>query len=191
MNFQSLLRSIDPALFDAIQSYRVTDDKLMPLAYQNIPGGRPLHDDWGIMGKFAALQPWQKIRRIDCAYRVPLPFTITSGAKDQKWMLWDSSYPVAPGTRIENRDVFNGAAVVSLPHALVDCAVDGSGWTTFSGFINGSWTPCFKQFSMVIFGKRFLYYKGLKQDVTVDFDANHNPKSDVMAWFPEISGSWK
>ena len=173
---------MDPSIYDAIQQYRVKDDALMPLAYQNIPGGRPLHDDWAV---------FKDTPRISTAYRVPLPFRQVSGQCEQKWMLWDPSYPQSPGLRVENRPIWNGAATVNAWQALVDCAVEGSGYATFAVWLGGEWVPCFQSYRKMIFGRLFAKYTGgLKQDLTVAFDENHELKSDIMGWWDPPSVSY-
>ncbi len=164
----------------------------MPWAYQFAnPKGRPYHDDWGIMGALSDWQPWQHIRRMDTAYRVPLPFKQTKGASEKKWILWDMTYPASPNLQIESRDIWDGTKNQNLPHALVDCAIEGSGAAEFSAFINGSWVPVFTQYRRMIFGRLFAHYSGgLKQDLTVTFDENLQPKSDVMGWWDPPSFSW-
>lgn len=187
MNWKTILSLFNPSLFDAIQSYSVTNDALMPLAYQNIPGGRPLHNDWGIMSTnpiLMFLQPWQKIKRMDCAYRVPLPFKQTKGECAPQWMLWDPSYPASPGLQTEVRSD-------GYTYALVDCAVEGSGGAEFSVWLNGSWTPCFTSYRKVIFNRLFAHYSGgLKQDVTVVPMPDGTIKSDIMGWWDPPSTSW-
>lgn len=190
---QTVFRALNSSLFDAIQPYRVNDDKLMPWSYQVAnPNGRPLHNDWGIMTSNPILkfiQPFQSIPRMSCAYRVPLPFKQVEGASVKQWMLWDTSYPTSPDTPIENKDIWDGVKTQNLPHVLADCAV-GDGWSSFAVNLNGEWVKCFTQYHKVIAGKRLAYYNGLKQDITVTFDENLKVKSDLMAWFPEISTSW-
>jgi len=181
MNF--ILRAFDPGTFDAIQSYRVIDDALMPWAYQRAnPQGRFLHDDWAI---------FRSTPRISTAYRVPLPFKQISGAREKRWMLWDLSYPTAPGTQIEDRPIWDGVKTQTLPHALVDCAVEGSGYATFSAYINGTWRPVFQSYRKMIFGRLYAQYSGgLKQDLTVGFNPDDSLKSDVMGWWDPPSVSW-
>lgn len=191
--YQSVLRTLNPKLYDAIQAHGVKDDALMPWAYQHAnPQGRPYHDDWGIISGnsvLKALQPYQKIPRIDCAYRVPLPFKIIGGGKTQAWRLWDKSYPTAPDTKVEDRSIKVNGTIQTLQHALCDEPSDGL--VEFAAYIGGKWTPCFKQYKKQIFGKRFFWYSGLKQDLTVAFFGDGRLKSDLMAWFPEVSVSWK
>ncbi len=188
----NLLRSLDPKVYDAIQTYRVTNDFLMPWAYQFAnPNGRPYHNDFGIMGVLPGLQPWQKIRRMDTAYRVPLPFKQTKGLSVKRAMLWDMSYPQSPDLKIEVLPIWDGEKNQYLPHAWVDCAVEGSGSAEFSAFINGAWMPVFTQYRRVIFGRLFAHYSGgLKQDLTVTFDEDLKPKSDIMGWWDPPSFSW-
>lgn len=189
---QPILRSFDPATYDLIQGYRVTRDEDMPWAYQFAnPNGRPYHNDWGLMDTLPSLQPWQRIRRMDTAYRVPLPFRCIEGSVEKRWMLWDISYPQSPDLRIENRPIWDGVKTQTLPHALVDCAIEGSGSAEFSAWINGEWRPVFTQYRRVIFGRLFAHYSGgLKADTTVTFDENFKVKSDLMCWFDPPSCSW-
>ena len=182
MNLQPILRAFDSKTYDAIQSYRVKDDALLPRAYQNIPGGRPLHDDWTLL---------RSVRRIDTAYRVPLPFRLEKGSCIQKWMLWDLSYPQSPGLQIKDMEIWDGVKTQILPHALVDCAVENSGYATFSVWLGDKWHPCFQSYRKSIFGRNYAQYTGgLKQDVTVSFDENYNIKSDIMGWWDPPSVSY-
>lgn len=188
----NILRAFNTRLFDSIQPYRVTDDALMPWAYQFAnPNGRPLHDDWGVMGKLSWLQPWQKVRRMDCAYRVPLPFDISGDvAVEEKWIIWDPSYPAAPGLRIEDRDARTDHGTFRVPHALVKYA--GYGLAHYSAFIGGEWIPnVFTKYTGLHFGRRLSWYKGLHQDLHVSPpDENGITRSDLMAWYPELACSW-
>jgi hypothetical protein len=235
MTWKTILRLLDPSTFDAIQSYAVTSDAQMPLAYQNIlggggsgginsgvsgvggsggsgginsgvsgvgggggsgginsgvsgvGGGRPLHDDWGIMSTnpiLMFLQPWQKITRMSTAYRVPLPLKQTKGLCFPQWMLWDPSYPASPGLKTEIR-------ADGYTYALVDCAVEGSGASEFSAFINGAWKPVFTQYRRMIFGRLLAHYSGgLKGDVTVTPQPGGAIKSDIMGWWDPPSLSY-
>lgn len=188
MDLKPLLRAYNPALYDLIQPYRVTDDAFMPLAYRDIPGGRPLHDDWGVMGKLPALQPWQRIRRMDCAYRIPLPAKIIKGPYHWEWQLWDATYPLAPGFVVEDRPIWDGTRSVMAPHVFLQ--VSELGRTEYAGFIAGEWRPCFTRYSGRVMGRTLKYYNGLKPDVGCSFDESLNIKSDCLWWFPEISVSW-
>lgn len=187
----NLLRAFNPKLWDILQPFKAKESE-MPWAYQRAnPKGRPLHDDWGVMGALPWLQPWQKIARRDCAYRVPLPFRQIEGASEKRWVLWtqDMDYPTAPGTLIQTRPIWGNGKRYDLRHALVDVGI-GEGWRTFAAFIGGAWVPCFREYHRRIFGRRFAYYNGLKQDITVSLEADGSTKSDLMAWFPEVSTSW-
>ena len=183
------------SLYQEIRRYRVTEDKDLPVAYQDIPGGRPLHDDFGIMSNnpiLKALQPWQRIRRIDTAFKTPLPFKIISGEKRKPvWRLWDTNYPTSPGTEIKEMPVGTPGGTFMLPHAL--CDEGGFGPVRYAVYLPhlNDWVECFYQYKKIIFGRRYMYYNGLKQDLTVDFFSDWTIKSDLLAWFPEISMSWK
>lgn len=187
-----LLRAFNPSLYDLIQPYRVTDDKLMPWAYQFAnPQGRPYHNDWGVMSSnpiMKAIQPFQKIKRMDCAYRIPLPAKITHGAKCQEWQPWEDGYPLAPGAQVKDRPIWDGTRSVMAPHILLDVSLDGC--TTYAGFIAGEWRDCFTRYQKKIFGRMFKYYNGLKPDVGVTFDESLKLKSDCMWWFPEVAATW-
>lgn len=167
-----------PRLYPLIQEYRVTDEKLLPIAYQNVPGGQPLHGDWAF---------FRSTPRIDNAYRIPLPLKQISGVSKKVWVLWDMSYPTAPGTPIEKREIWSDTGPSQLAHALVDYAEEG--WSEFAFWHHDRWVPCVKQYMKVIdvplFGKRTLKtYSGLKADLTVSPpDSFHaGIKSDLMAW---------
>lgn len=176
------MRAMNPRVFDAVQSCRVTDDKQMPIAYQNIPGGRPLHNDWAV---------FKDTPRISTAYRVPLPFRMDSGVKEQKWMLWDTNYPASPDLKIEVRSYTTSWGTLQLPHALVDCAKEGSGGAAFSAYINGQWMPVFTSYRKVIFGRLLAQYSGgLKQDLTVTPQPDGTLKSDIMGWWDPPSLSY-
>lgn len=180
---QWLLRQFAPATYDAIQTYRVTSDAQMPLAYQNIPGGRPLHDDWAV---------GQDTPRIQTAYRVPLPFKLVSGACAKQWVLWDTSYPASPDLQIEVRPIGDANGKTwNLPHALIDTQIEGSGLATFAAWLNGAWVPCFQSYRKVIFGRLYASYTGgLKQDVTVAPLLDGTIKSDIMGWWDPPSVSY-
>ncbi len=172
---QSFLRAMSPKVYDLVQKYRVTVDALMPLAYQNIPGGRPLHNDWAI---------FKDTPRMSTAYRVPLPFKQTKGACEKRWMLWDPSYPASPGLQTEVR-------ADGYTYALVDCAVEGSGAAEFSAWLGDCWVPVFTSYRRVIFGRLLASYSGgLKQDVTVVPMPGGLVKSDLMGWWDPPSVSY-
>ena len=176
------MKYLNSKLYNKIQPWRVREDSMMPWAYRTAnPEGRPLHNDWFI-GK--------KVKRIDTAYRLPLPFKQLTGKSEKKWVLWDVSYPTAIGTPIEYREYFTTLGRFFLPHALIDCA--GPGRATFAAFIDGEWIECFEQYHDVWFGKRLSYYRGLKQDTTVSPPKTLNGpvQSDLMCWYPELAVSW-
>lgn len=174
------MRAFDPKVYDMIQSYRVTDEKLMPLSYQS--GDRPLHNDWAL---------FKDTKRIDTAYRVPLPFKQTSGASVKRWMLWDPSYPASPGLEIAGRPIWDGVKTQTLPHALIDCSLEGAGAASFSAYINGNWVPVFKSYRRVICGRLLAHYSGgLKQDFTVSPLIDGGIRSDVMGWWDPPTLSW-
>ena len=180
-------------LYELIKPHRVTQDSELPWAYQLAnPTGRAYHNDWGVMSNnpiLKALQPWQRIKRIDTAFKVPLPFKIILGEARREWVRYDGSYPLSPGHPVEYMPVWTEWGTFQVPHVFADVA--GWGEVTFACWLNDQWTPCFYQYKKMVFGKRLLYYYGLKQDLTVDFFADGRLKSDWMGWFPEISLSWK
>ncbi len=193
---RNILRLFNPRLYDLIQPYRVTDDRLMPWAYQEANKfGRTKHDDWGIVSSnqfVKALQPWQNVRRMDCAYRIPLPFRIYGDVKiEERWILWDLGYPTAPGTRVEFREYRTAHGTFSLPHALVE--YPGYGRADYSAFIGGEWVPrVFTKYTGKYFGRRLSWYKGLHQDLHVSppADAHGLIQSDLMTYFPEFALSF-
>lgn len=182
-----LFRFLSPKLYDLIQTYRVKEDLQMPLVYQNIPGGRPLHDDWIML---------KKTPRIETAYKIPLPFKQTKGNVLTEWMLYDGIYPLSPKTETKEIEIYinseqekSGRISKILTHFKVDTA--DLGFSAFAAYIKGQWRECFYQYKQVIFGYRILLYAGLKQDLTVVPMPDGSLKSDMMAWFPEISASLK
>ena len=174
MIFRFLARLLDPKLYDLIQPYRVTDDALMPEEYRE--GHRPLHDDWAI---------FKSVRRMDCAYRVPLPFRVKRGEMRREWLLFDLSYPLSPDVPVEFRD--------GRPWVLTDRG--GYGLVVYEAFVAGQWREVFKKYTraFTIFKTRYRlsWYKGLHQDNHVSPpDASGNTRSDLMTWFPEIAASF-
>jgi len=169
MSFQAIARALDPKLYDLIQPYRVRDEALMPEEYRE--GHRPLHDDWAM---------FKSVRRMDCAYRVSLPFKVISGAFHRDWMLFDPAYPMSPGmeTKVEN----------GLTYVLTDRG--DYGIVKYAAFIRGEWRHVFTKYTGKWFGKRLSWYKGLHQDNTVSFHGDGSLRSDLMCWFPEIACSW-
>lgn len=170
MNFQTIARALNPSLYDAIQTYRVKDDALMPEEYRE--GNRPLHDDWAF---------FKSVRRMDCAYRVPLPFRVIEGSFTRAWMLFDPAYPLSPGAETKTEG--------GLLYVLTDRG--GYGLVKYEAFIGGTWRPVFTKYTRVILGKRLSWYKGLHQDNHVSPPENGKPiRSDLMCWFPELAMSW-
>lgn len=102
------------------------------------------------------------------------------------------TYPTVPGTRIEDRPItLQGGLTLTLPHALVDCAVEDSGWASFSAYLNGEWVPCMKTYRAIHFGRRLAMYSGgLKPDMTVAILADGSLRSDLMCWFDPPTCSW-
>lgn len=168
------LRLLYPRLYKLTEEYRPMRAQ-MPLSYQDIPGGRPLHDDWAL---------WKSTPRIDSARRIPLPLKQIGGECLPAWMMWDMTYPQSPGLQISDREYYPGK---HFPHALVDCA--GEGWSEFAFWHHDHWEPCLVQYKKTIdipfVGKRVLkFYHGLKQDVTVGPPDQYHDyvKSDLMGW---------
>lgn len=181
----------NPRLYKAIQPYKVISDNQMPLAYQNIPGGRPLHNDWGFIttNKFLTwLQPWQRIKRMDTAYRVPLPFRIKEGQNNPANRVWDTLYPQAEGVKVELLPTGTSYGTWALPQALTDDS--GDGWTTWEGWIGGRWVNCFWTYQDKWFGRSLQFYYGVQQDLTVSVNPDGSLKSDLMCYFPGLSISW-
>lgn len=143
----------------------------MPEEYR-APDGRFLHDDWAI-GK--------NIKRIDCAYRVPLPFRVKSGPFHRDWMLFEPAYPVSPDAPVEWRD--------GLMYVLTDRG--DHGLVTYEAFISGEWRTVFRKYTGLWFGKRLSWYWGLHQDNHVSPPtADRGIRSDLMCWLPEVACSW-
>ena len=168
------LNLLYPRLFPMIQEYRVRDEKLLPIAYQNIPGGRPKHDDWAL---------FKSTPRIENAYRIPLPLKGLTPNIKQVWKPWDPKYPTAPGTKLDMLQYH--PSMSPILHALIDYAEDG--WSEFAFWHHDKWVPCVTQykrtFVIPFVGKRTLkMYHGLKADVTVVPMGDGTIKSDVMAW---------
>lgn len=176
-----IFRAFNPKLYDLCEPYRVTDDALMPEEYRK--GARDKHDDWTLM---------RSTPRIETARRVPLPFRQDSGVSEKRWMLWDISYPTAPLTPVKDREYHTVGGVFNLPHALVDCQVEGSGWASFSAWLDGRWVPCFKSYRKVVMGRLLAYYSGgLKSDITVSLKPDGSIRSDLMCWWDPPTCSFK
>lgn len=183
---EKIFRTINPELYDMIQRYRVRDDSLMPWAYQFAnPEGRPYHNDWGIISNNPVLkvvQPWQRIRRMDTAYRIPIPFLKVAGTQEPIPTRWNGTYPIAPGTPVFMRDYWDGKKTIRVPHVLSMHPVYNDGWSRQKAWIGDDWVECYFTSSKKVFGRRLTYYYGLRPDW------HHQ---DTMCWFPEASFSWK
>ncbi len=169
--FRVLSWLFNPWIYRLIQSYRVTDEALMPEEYR-YPTGRYLHDDWAI---------FKSVRRRECAYRVPLPYRGKSGSFHTEWMLFDPAYPLSPGVETKTVD--------GLLYVLTDRA--DYGFNSYEAFINGEWRVVFWKYTGIWFGKRLSWYYGLHQDNHVSAPtATRGIRSDLMCWFPETAASW-
>lgn len=169
------------ALANKLRKFRVTEDSDLPYAYQRAnPQGRPLHDDW-VVGK--------SIRRIDTAYRVPLPFRKVAGNAEPEWVpiLRPELWKFAPGAQVEERPykdhLMDAPAVVPWVLTMTSGAPAGR-WSRQEVWLGDEhgWTECYYSRSVNAFGNKIFVYAGLKIDV--------NPR-DLMCWFPEVSASIK
>lgn len=162
-------------LYQEIQPYRITDEALMPYAYSSKnPQGRPYHGDWAL---------FKKTRRMDTAYKVPMPFRKVAGTQEPIWTAWNGSYPIAPDTQIQVRPYYTDKGeTIDMPHVLTMHPVYDKGWSRQEAFINGRWQEVYYSSSRQFLGNRLTYYYGLKLDPHI---------TDCMAWFPELSGSIK
>jgi hypothetical protein len=179
-------RPINPALYDLIQPYKVTDPAQMPYVYQAAnPVGRPLHDDWAVL---------KDTPRIVTAYRVPLPYKIEDGTacvKHQGWTLWDTSYPTVPGTSVQVLPYYTSHGYLNLPQVLID--IQDEGECIYAVFIGGAYHDVFKKITAKIFGKELSAYEGLHCDTTVevpDASGHVQTPSDMMCWWPEFALSY-
>ena len=183
-------------------------DKMMPRAYQKAnPEGRWLHNDHGIMAEkipawmpgwmkkmIIAFQPWQKERRVDHTYPLPLPLTLLeqTGGVQPEWMPWQEGYfgGEAPGAQFRplpddpsalsrqlrdrwGKDVRREVlAYHPIPKADQSCL--------FGVHIDGKVIPCFYVFCKKVpfTKKQFQFYFGLKPDMTW---------GDFMLNWPEAS----
>lgn len=191
----NLLRAFNQRLYDLVQPFRITRDEDMPWSYQKAnQNGLPLRNDLGLMGVLPHIQPWQKMRRMDFFYKPPMPFRIKSGNVVKRWQLWEDQYPLlAPGAIIENKEVVTVGGRWTLPHILVDEA--GPGFTQWEAYLGGRWVECFWRYHKTInvFGvkKRLSAYNGLRPDYAVGFHPDTWAlRSDIGAWFPDISVSF-
>lgn len=185
----NLLRRFNPAIHDLLQPYKVTRDEDMPYAYQFAnPKGLPYRNDLGFMNTLPALQPWQKMKRMDFFYRPPMPFRIKSGNKVRVDQIIDPSYPLAPGAEVFYKDVYTVGGKFSLPHITVDQA--GEGLTIWEAYLGGKWVECFWRYHKNLFGKRFSAYSGARPDYAVGFDPAWKIRPDTGCHFPDVSASF-
>jgi hypothetical protein len=171
INYLTLSKKLAP--------YKVTNDTDLPWAYQTAnPKGRPLHDDW-VLGK--------KIRRIDTAFRIPLPLVKVAGNAEPEWVpiLRPELWTFAPGAKVEMRpyqDHLEPTPMI-VPWVLTMTSGQPAGqWSRQAAYLGGEWVECYYTRSMNVFGNKLFIYGGLKIDV--------NPR-DLMVWWPEFSGSIK
>ena len=156
----------------------------MPRVYQFAnPNGRPFRDDWGIMSDnpiLKALQPWQKVKRIDCAYKVPLPFKKLRGNVEPIWTPLIKDWPLAPGAEVKMGYYYNGYDHEEIPHVLTMHPIHDEGWSDQACYLGGEWVHCYSTSSYVFRGKRFTWYHGLRLDPHV---------AGLMCWGPGASFS--
>lgn len=185
-------------------------NRMMPVAYQH-PAGRWLHNDHGIMAEkipswfpswlkkaIIAVQPWQKARRVDHTYVLPLPLKLISGwgGIAPEWMPWQEGYFGGMASDIQLRPVPDdpnslarslrdqwGKDIRSEVLAYHPIPKPGQGGL-FGVEINGKIVPCWYVSCIKIpfFKKQFQYYFGLKPDMT---------HGDFMLNWPEWSSGIK
>lgn len=180
----SIYRLADRELFDLIQPYRITKDSDMPWVYQFAnPQGRPYHEDHGIKTTnpiLKALQPWQSVRRMDTAYKLPQPYRIFEGPKQLCRIPFKEGYPLSPGTRFEYGDPTQGED----PKQLFIWAEYGLyGLCKYEAYIPhlDKWVHVFTKYTGKFFGKRLSWYAGVHQD-------QHSV--DAMCYYPEFACSF-
>lgn len=158
-------------------------------------GGREQHDDWGIMlkdsdGKFIGKpvwwQPWQYIRRIKNAFMIPLPMKRIAGNSPYETIhITNSRYPVLPGTELGEAirwdDKKQKNVKVRTCESMMSIAKPGK-WFVSAAYLNGEWVPCYwaRTIQLPFTKKVIKLYAGLKID-----------EDGPMAWFPEVSASFK
>ena len=180
-----MFRMMSPSLFDLIQPYKVTDQALMPAEYR-YPNGRYTHDDWFV---------FKSVLRIDCAYRVPLPYRVARGSYTKEWMLFDPAYPLSPGMQTEQR--LDGLYVLTDRGSY--------GLVTYEAFVAGAWRIVFRKYTGkpllwlapyvkwmgLNLDKRLSWYWGLHQDNHVSPpSAPSGFRPDLMTWYPEFAISF-
>ena len=177
---------ISPSLYKALEPYRITEDEMVWAYSVKNPDQRQNHGDW-----FAL----KGTPRIDGARKTALPFRGVKGKFIKDAVQWDVSYPggFPPGLLIENRPKWDVVKSQIVPHAWIDRQVTGSGWATWECYLpkTQEWVFAGKTYSgPLLFGKRLKAYYGYKQDVTVGFDENFKPKSDMLGWIDPPSMSF-
>ena len=173
INYATLLSKIRP--------YRVTDEHDLPWDYRSDGGKRVLHDDWLF---------FKSVPRINTAFMVPLPFKRIAGNAEPQWVpVLNPKWTFAPGAQIrEDYPWFSGVCRAVLTMTAIHPAGQWSRQAVWLGEKNG-WTECYYSRSMNVFGNRVTWYDGLKIDAPTS--PNQENKTDLMAWFPEASGSIK
>lgn len=169
---------ISSDLYKRLEKYRPTEAQ-MPEEYQ--VGHRSTRDDWALL---------KGTTRIDGARRVPLPFKIIEGNKGTEYMLFDPSYPLSPGHKIEMIDTPTQRGIMSLPHVLTDRG--GYGAVKYAAWIDNEWRHVFTKYTRKTwFGKRLSAYWGLHQDNHVSPpNATTAMRSDLMCWIEPPTASW-
>lgn len=164
-------------------------DKLMPFAYRfSNPDGRPYHNDWGIMSSnplLKLLQPWQRMRRMDTTYLLPLPAKLidSSGPIKAEWYPYQEGYPLSPNANVElcSWGIKEGELLPD-PNGTIKAfltyhpTLPSGQSATFACYIGGEWVECYRTSTFKKFGKTWTYNYGLKFDLT-----------DPMWNFPEFS----
>lgn len=177
-------------------------DKRMPWAYQKKnPDGRWLHNDHGIMTDnpvLKALQPWQRKRRVDHTYMLPLPLELIKGwgGIAPEWMPWQEGYQGGYSCKAELRPVPDDPSALSwqlknvhgknvYAEVLAYHPNPKPGQAGLFGVrLDGELIPCFYTSAKKVpfTGKQFQYYYGLKPDMTW---------GDFMLNWPEASAAFK
>lgn len=160
------------SLYQKLKPYRVTNDADLPAAYRQ-GSGRELHGDWVI---------FKNVKRIDTAYKVPMPFKKLRGNQVPHLIPYQEGYPLVPGTDVVNAYYWDGTRSILMPHIMAYDPVPEVGqWGVYAAYLNGEWVECFRTatYPFKYFGyNRWVSYFGLKSDLTL---------GDWMAWLWEIS----